>query len=159
MRAAWTWTSSLRQALPALAFLALTAAPALPQAAAPQGLAIKAETAPLCALIGKQQVLALRYDYDPDTAEPRELEPYGVGYTRKGNILLFGRQVKGYSKSAEGGGGQLPGWRNFRVDRIKAGMVTALPTTFEPTRPRSGSYGPIFEFACRNDAAFDRPTR
>jgi hypothetical protein len=121
-----------------------------------QSLAVKADTASLCALVGKHQVIALKYGYDPDTAEPREIEPYAVGYTRKGNILLFGRQVKGYSKSAESGAGELPGWRNFRVDKIKTRMVNALTSTFEPIRPASDDHRSISEFACRNESAFSR---
>jgi hypothetical protein len=121
-----------------------------PQDPSPQerGIAVKADTATLCALIGKMQVLTLKYNYDPDAAEPRELEPYGVGYTRKGNVLLFGRQVKGYSKSAENGAGELPGWRNFRVDRIKMRVVNAMASTFDHIRPQPAARRTIAEFMC-----------
>jgi hypothetical protein len=122
--------------------------------AQPQSILVKADTASLCALIGKNQVISLRYIYDPATAESREIEPYAVGFTRKRDTLLFGRQIKGYSKSAESGAGELPGWRNFRVDKIKAKVVTALSLTFEPLRPSLGDYRYISEFACKSDSAF-----
>lgn len=120
----------------------------VPQA---QGLALKADAASLCALVGKMQVVAFRYGHDPVTAEPRELEPYAVGYTRQRNALLFGRQVKGYSKSAAGSAEALPGWRNFRIDKIEKGMVNARVSTFDPVRPDPGEHRYISEFVCKNE--------
>jgi hypothetical protein len=118
----------------------------------PRSLAIKADAASLCALVGKMQVIAFKYTYDPATAEPRELEPYAVGYTQKRNVLLFGRQVKGYSKSAESGVEDLPGWRNFRIDKIKMRMVNALVSTFDPVRPDPDEHRYISEFVCKNES-------
>jgi hypothetical protein len=118
----------------------------------PQSIAIKADAASLCALVGKMQVIAFKYNYDPATAEPRQLEPYGVGYTQKHNVLLFGRQVRGYSKSAENGVGELPSWRNFRIDKIKLRTVNALVSTFDVVRPEPGDYHYILEFICKNDS-------
>lgn len=116
-----------------------------------QGLALKAEAASLCALVGKMQVIAFRYGYDPVTAEPRELEPYAVGYSRQRNALLFGRQVKGYSKSAVNSAEALPGWRNFRIDKIAKGMVNARVSTFDPVRPDPAEHRYISEFVCKNE--------
>ncbi|HLK81515.1 MAG TPA: hypothetical protein VKT99_08480 [Xanthobacteraceae bacterium] len=98
------------------------------------------------------QVIAFKYGYDPAAAEPRELEPYGVGYTQKRNVLLFGRQVKGYSKSADGGAPELPGWRNFRIDKIRSRTVNALVSTFDAVRPEPEEYRYISEFICKNDS-------
>ncbi len=117
-----------------------------------QSIAVKADAVSLCALVGKMQVIALRYSYDPATAAPRELEPYAVGYTQKRNLLLFGRQVKGYSKSAESGVEDLPGWRNFRVDKIKTRMVNALVATFDSVRPDPNEHRYISEFLCKNES-------
>jgi hypothetical protein len=125
--------------------------PTQAQTSVPQSLSIKADAASLCAMVGKQQVIVLKYGYDPIDAEPRELEPYAVGYTRKHVVLLFARQVKGYSKSAESGTGDLPGWRNFRIDKIRASRVNALTTTFEPIRPSMENHRLISEFACTNE--------
>jgi hypothetical protein len=116
-----------------------------------QGLALKADAASLCALVGKMQVIAFRYGYDPVTAEPRELEPYAVGYTRQRNVLLFGRQIKGYSKSAANDAEALPGWRSFRIDRIARGMVDARVSTFDPVRSDPGEHRYISEFVCKNE--------
>jgi hypothetical protein len=118
----------------------------------PQGIAIRADTTSLCALVGKRQVIAFRYNYDPATAEQRELELYGVGYTQKRNLLLFGRQVKGYSKSGDSGAEGLPGWRNFRIDKIKLRTVNALVSTFDAIRPEPDEYRYISEFICKNDS-------
>ena len=118
----------------------------------PQSIAIKADATSLCALVGKMQVIAFRYNYDPAIAEPRELELYGVGYTQKRNVLLFGRQVKGYSKSADDGAEGLPGWRNFRIDKIKSRTVNALVSTFDAIRPAPDEYRYISEFICKNDS-------
>jgi hypothetical protein len=118
----------------------------------PQSIAIKADTTSLCALVGKMQVIAFRYNYDPATADPRELELYGVGYTQKRNVLVFGRQVKGYSKSADSGAEGLPGWRNFRIDKIKLRTVNALVSTFDAIRPEPDEYRYISEFICKNDS-------
>jgi hypothetical protein len=133
--------------------------------ARPEGLVLKADAASLCALVGKMQVIAFRYGYDPVTADLRELQPYAVGYTKQHKVLLFGRQVKGYSKSASGsaegsastegsaagGAGGLPGWRNFRIDKIDKGMVNARVATFEPVRPDPGEHRYITEFVCKNE--------
>jgi hypothetical protein len=117
-----------------------------------QGLALKADTASLCALVAKMQVVAFKYGYDPVTAEPRELEPYAVGYTKQRKVLLFGRQVKGYSKSsASGAEAALPGWRNFRVDKIDKGVVNARVSTFDPVRPAADDHRYISEFVCKNE--------
>ena len=117
-----------------------------------QSIAIKADAASLCALVGKMQVIAFKYSYDPAAAEPRELEPYGVGYTQKRNVLLFGRQVRGYSKSADSGVEGVPGWRNFRIDKIKLKTVNALVSTFDAARPEPDEYRYISEFICKNDS-------
>jgi hypothetical protein len=116
-----------------------------------QGLTLKADAASLCALVGKMQVIAFRYGYDPITAESRELEPYAVGYTRQRKVLLFGRQVKGYSRSSVDGAEALPGWRNFRIDKIEKGMVNAQTSTFDPVRPDPGEHRYISEFVCKNE--------
>jgi hypothetical protein len=139
----------------ALLCAALSSVPALAQApaAAPQveeGLLLKADAVSLCALVGKRQVVAFRYGYDPAAGELRELEPYAVGYTRQRNVLLFGRQVKGYSKSANDAAA-LPGWRNFRLDKIEKGVVNARVSTFAPVRPDPAEHRYISEFVCKNE--------
>jgi len=140
-------------ALIGVAFIAFsTKSEAQAPNAQPQSIAIKADTTSLCALVAKRQVIAFKYNYDPATAEPRELELYGVGYTQKKNVLLFGRQVKGYSKPADSGAEELPGWRNFRIDKIKLRTVNALVSTFDGIRPDPDEYRYISEFICKNDS-------
>jgi hypothetical protein len=138
-------------ALACAAFAGL-AMPSRAQTPEAPSLALKADTASLCALVGKMQVIAFKYGYDPATAEPRELEPYAVGYTKQRKVLLFGRQLKGYSKSsANGAEAALPGWQNFRIDKIDKGVVNARVSTFEPVRPASDEHRYISEFVCKNE--------
>lgn len=144
----------LQAALTALACAAFAglATPSHAQSPEAQSLALKADAASLCALVGKMQVIAFKYGYDPVTAEPRELEPYAVGYTKQRKVLLFGRQLKGYSKSsANGAEAALPGWRNFRIDKIEKGVVNARVSTFEPVRPAPDEHRYISEFVCKNE--------
>jgi hypothetical protein len=145
------WRQTLIGVLTAAAFVAFSTR-SESQAPNPQSIAIKADTASLCALVGKMQVIAFKYVYDPAAAELRELEPYGVGYTQKRNVLLFGRQVKGYSKSVESGAEGVPGWRNFRIDKIKLRTVNAMVSTFDAVRPEPDEYRYISEFICKNES-------
>ncbi len=156
MAASMSWTATCRPPfLVALACAVFAAISTQAQAQAPNpqpGLVLKADAAALCALVGKMQVIAFRYGYDPVTAELRELEPYAVGYTRQRHVLLFGRQVKGYSKSTAASGAEaLPGWRNFRVDKIEKGIINARVSTFDPVRPDPAEHRYISEFACKNE--------
>jgi hypothetical protein len=146
------WRPGFLAALACATFIAISTQSDA-QAPNPQpGLALKADTAVLCALVDKMQVIAFRYGYDPVTAELRELEPYAVGYTRQRNVLLFGRQVKGYWKSTAASGAEaLPGWRNFRIDKIEKGMVNARVSTFDPVRPDPAEHRYISEFVCKNE--------
>jgi hypothetical protein len=147
------WRQAFVAALVCAAFTG-SSTPSEAQAPAPQaeGLALKADAAALCALVGKMQVVAFRYGYDPVTADLRELEPYAVGYTKQRNVLLFGRQVKGHSKSAAASGAEaLPGWRNFRIDKIEKGMINARISTFVPVRPDPAEHRYISEFVCKNE--------
>jgi hypothetical protein len=141
---------SLVAALTCAAFVAFST-PSYAQTPDAQGLALQADAASLCALVGKMQVIAFRYGYDPVTAELRELEPYAVGYTLQRNVLLFGRQVKGYSKSTASAADALPGWRNFRIDKIDRGLVNARVLTFDPVRPAPAEHRYISEFVCKNE--------
>jgi hypothetical protein len=146
------WRPASLAALACAAFIAVSTQSDA-QAPNPQpGLALKADAAALCALVGKMQVIAFRYGYDPVTAELRELEPYAVGYTKQRKVLLFGRQVKGYSKSTAASGAEaLPGWRNFRIDKIDKGMISARVSTFDPVPPDPAEHRYISEFVCKNE--------
>lgn len=148
----WTRPKRLRINISVFFFAVITTASnAQVSAVQSEGVVVKTDVASLCELVTKAQVVTLRYDYDPDTAELRELFPHGVGYTRKKDILLFGLQVKDYSRSGSGNG---KGWRNFRVDKIK--IIKALNLTFKPVRPNFDDHKFITEFACKNEAAFGR---
>jgi hypothetical protein len=147
-----TWRAAFLAALVCAAFIAVSTQSEAQAPDPQQGLALKADAAALCALVGKMQVIAFKYGYDPATAELRELEPYAVGYTKQRKVLLFGRQVKGYSKSTAASGAEaLPGWRNFRIDKIEKGMINARVSTFDPVRPDPAEHRYISEFVCKNE--------
>jgi hypothetical protein len=103
----------------------------------------------LCESVEKMKVVALKYYYDPDTAPERKLHPYAVGYTPSQNIIFFGLQVDGYSKS--GGSDSTKGWRNFRADRIN--RLTAFDTTFVPVQPEFPTKKVIVAYVCKNKLA------
>jgi hypothetical protein len=106
----------------------------------------------LCKVVAQKRVLEIAYGYDPPDAHVRVVHPYGVGYTQKRYVLLFGRQVEGYSKSAESGSDVIPGWRNFRTDRIRA--IAARNDLFVSIPAPSIEYRAIQEFVCRIEPAF-----
>jgi hypothetical protein len=98
--------------------------------------------------IDAMRSINLRFDGDPVGAEPRQIELYAVGYTQERNLVLFGRQVKGYSESTEG---LLPAWRSFRVDRIKV-IDNALGPAFNPMQPSANDYSFVSEFICKSES-------
>jgi hypothetical protein len=106
----------------------------------------------LCKAVAQKRVLEIAYSYDPPDAHVRVVHPYGVGYTQKRYVLLFGRQVEGYSRSAESGGDEIPGWRNFRTDRVRT--IAARSDLFVSIPAPSIEYRAIQEFVCRIEPAF-----
>ena len=151
-RLKWTGLKRVRMNIFVFVFAAVTTA-SNAQVSGPQSesVVVKTDVASLCELVAKAQVVTLKYHYDPDGAQLREVYPHGVGYTRRKDVLLLALQIKGYSKSAGGSG---KGWRNFRVDKIKA--IKALDLTFKPVRPNVDDHRFISEFACKNETAFRR---
>jgi hypothetical protein len=101
-----------------------------------------------CKVLSSMQTIDLRFEGDPVRAEARQIEPYAVGYTQERNLVLFGRQVKGYSESNEG---PMPAWRSFRVDRIK-NVANALGPAFKPLLPDANEYSSVSEFICKNES-------
>jgi hypothetical protein len=107
--------------------------------------------APFCKLLGYKHAIVIKLYDDPAAAEPRQVEPYAVGYSQGRDVLFFGRQVKGYSTAAESGVGALPSWRSFRMDRIRF-IANELGPAFEPILPDADEYRSISEFICKNDS-------
>lgn len=65
----------------------------------------------------------------------RTIVPRYLGYTRRGDVILNGRQLAGFSKS-----GNLPGARSFRLDRTSQIAITKEVTSGPPglDNPRIG---------------------
>ena len=118
--------------------------------------AVRTEISSLCEQVQKNQVLSVRYSYESASAAVREFHPYAVGYTKKKDVLLFGLQVKGYSKSAQAGESKIPDWRNFRVDRVRS--IQTNGETFRPVRPDASELRAISQFICKNDTVMGRPS-
>jgi len=137
-----------------LVFAALFALPANSENkdATAQTITVKNDPTSLCEIVARRQVMAVTYNYDPADAQVRIVHPYAVGYSRRGNVLLFGRQVDGYSKSAAMGSDEIPGWRNFRTDKIKS--MAARTDLFEPIPAPPIEYRAIENFACKVNSAF-----
>jgi hypothetical protein len=76
--------------------------------------------AELCAMVAKSSELKIVYTSDPADAPVRVLDLYGVGMTTANNLVVMGLQLSGYSPTSDGGTAKLPGWRTFRVDRLKS---------------------------------------
>jgi predicted DNA-binding transcriptional regulator YafY len=64
----------------------------------------------------------------------RFIEPYTVGISEKGQTYLRAWLIKGVSKTGRKNPRLVPGWRLFRVDRIKA----INPTLQKFTVPKKG---------------------
>jgi hypothetical protein len=109
----------------------------------------KLDVASLCDLVESMTAVALKYRDDPTSAPTRVFHPYAVGFTPSNNILLFGHQVDGYSKSAKSD--NAVGWRSFRVDKIAS--LARFDQVFRPVRPDYPSRKIIARYACKNRAA------
>ena len=113
---------------------------------------IKADVESLCLAVARKQVIAFRYHYDPTGVELRVVHPYAVGHTQRRHVLLFGQQVAGYSKSQQQSADEIPGWRNFRVEKIGAAEVQG--GSFDPVKPPSDAHRAIREFVCKAETVF-----
>ena len=62
----------------------------------------------------------------------RHIEPYAIGFGRRGQWLIRAYQTRGVSRSAA-----YEGWKTFRVDRIRSIEVPAswMDDTFDGSRP------------------------
>lgn len=63
----------------------------------------------------------------------RTIEPYALGVNFAGNTVLRAWLVKGTSKSGKRDPSLVPGWRLFRVDRMKS-VATSLATFKTPRK-------------------------
>jgi predicted DNA-binding transcriptional regulator YafY len=64
----------------------------------------------------------------------RTIEPYAIGPNESGNVVVRAWLIKGKSKTGKIDPSLVPGWRLFRIDRIKS-ISTSLQTF---TKPRKG---------------------
>ena len=68
----------------------------------------------VCQAIRERRVLRFHYG-----GGARVVEPHCHGFTTDGNELLSGYQVSGISRS-----GERFGWKSFRLDRVRALIVS-----------------------------------
>jgi hypothetical protein len=101
-----------------------------------------------CDAVKNSQTIIMRYSNDPESESPREIYPHALGYTKKRKTLLLALQIKGYSKSGELEESPMPGWRTFRVDRIRTAQLKG--EVFEAVKPNISRYKAIVNFACVN---------
>src|SRR5688572_17814719 len=81
----------------------------------------------LCKAILEGQTITLWYRLGEG---PRTVLPRFLGYTRAGNLILGSWQISGFSES-----GKLPGFRNFRMDRVTKITITNETTEVPSGRP------------------------
>ena len=81
----------------------------------------------VCQAIRERRIV--RFYYDGGT---RDVEPHSHGFSKEGNELLSGYQVRGFSRS-----GQHFGWKMFTLDEVRA--LTVKDEAF--VGPRAG-YNP-----------------
>jgi hypothetical protein len=113
--------------------------------------AIAAPTeAELCAMVEKSAELKVVYKTDPAGAEVRVFDLYGVGTTSAKNLVVFGRQLSGYSPTSDGGNATLPDWRTFRVDRLTS--IEDAGTNFTATAPTAADAKLVAKWSCANPA-------
>jgi predicted DNA-binding transcriptional regulator YafY len=82
----------------------------------------------ICAAIKLMKVV--EFDYNDADGKPhhRVVEPYAYGVTAQGKSVLCGCQIEGSN-----GGGELPSWDVFRVDRMR--NLRMLDRTFAGDAP------------------------
>ena len=101
--------------------------------------------------IKQKQVVTIFYDGDePGGRGLRTIEPVCLGFSKSGNRVLRGWDMEGASHTAKLGDQPLPGWRLFRLDKIRNSSPTN--DTFETPRPYFNPKGDkhmsqIFELA------------
>jgi hypothetical protein len=106
----------------------------------------------ICDAVNSSRVVEFRHRDDPAGSERRRVFIHGLGHTNKNSTLVLALQIKGYSKPADGGGREpkMPGWRNFRLDRMLDAEV--LDETFKPVRPDMSRYKSITSFVCKSSS-------
>lgn len=83
--------------------------------------------------IREKKAIRIRYKDGPAVrAGHRVIEPHAFGMATSGNEVVRAWLDEGVSKSADEGKSPMPGWRLFRLDRIKS--VEVLEQKFK-TRP------------------------
>lgn len=92
----------------------------------------------VCQAIRERRVLRFHYD-----GGARVVEPHCHGFTMDGNELLSGYQVSGASRS-----GERFGWKSFRLDRIRA-LIVSDEAFAGPRAGYDANDVRIFEIHCR----------
>ncbi len=83
--------------------------------------------------IREKKVIEIRYKDGPIVLPGhRTIEPHAFGTATSGNPVIRAWLREGVSKTGDSGKSPMPGWRLFRLDRIKS--VNVFDETFK-TRP------------------------
>ena len=98
--------------------------------------------------IKEKKVIRIRYKDGPIVlAGHRVIEPHAFGMATSGNEVVRAWLRSGVSKTGDSGESPMPGWRLFRLDRIK--NIEVLDEKFK-TRPGYNSKDSrIVEFAAK----------
>ena len=98
--------------------------------------------------IREKKVIKIRYKNGPVVlAGHRTIEPHAFGLATSGNDVIRAWLREGVSKTGDNGTSPMPGWRLFRLDRIKS--VEIMDEGFK-TRPGYNSKDSrIVEFSAK----------
>lgn len=98
--------------------------------------------------IREKRVITIRYKDGPVVlAGHRTIEPHAFGLATSGNDVVRAWLREGVSKTGDNGKSPMPGWRLFRLDRIKS--VEIMDEDFK-TRPGYNSKDSrIVEFSAK----------
>lgn len=90
--------------------------------------------------IRKKQVCVIYYKGDPlsgVTPGTRYIEPFALGVSSKGNMVVRAWLIKGVSKTGKINPKLVPGWRLFKINRIQT-----IETTLEKFTSARPDYNP-----------------
>ncbi len=98
--------------------------------------------------IREKKVIRIRYKDGPVVrAGHRVIEPHAFGLATSGNEVVRAWLRDGVSKTADEGRSPMPGWRLFRLDRIK--NIEVLDEKFKTRKGYNSKDSRIVEFAAK----------
>lgn len=113
-----------------------------------RGQAVRSKRELIEQAIKEKKVIRIKYKDGPVVlAGHREIEPHAFGTATSGNEVVRAWLKEGVSKTGDSGKSPMPGWRLFRLDRIKS--VEILDEKFKTREGYNSKDSRIVEFAAK----------